>query len=184
MGIDHSPTPASLATTATAPCAAFSDAAFTPPTAVEGRITLMTKTVAYHWHLRKIMNEHAMFATTERCRCWPTGRGDDLDPGLPDRGRRAGAVEHAAARRACDIFDVTPNDPIEPYARHQRRRGRKTGTTGTSTPSKPSRNRPDPCGHQVCWGLTGCMASTIVHGECFRRGRVRNLRWNHALNRG
>lgn len=28
------------------------------------------------------------------------------------------------------------------------------------------------------------MASTIVHGECFRCGRVRNLRWNHALNRG
>ena len=25
----------------------------------------MTKTVAYHWHLRKIMNEHGMNATTE-----------------------------------------------------------------------------------------------------------------------
>ena len=25
----------------------------------------MTKTVAYHWHLRKIMNEHDMNATTD-----------------------------------------------------------------------------------------------------------------------
>ena len=65
----------------------------------------------------------------------------------------------------CDIFDVTPNDLIEPYVATSSRRRRKTGTTGTSTPSKPSRNRPDPCGHQTRWGLTGCMASTIVHGS-------------------
>ena len=34
----------------------------------------MTKTVAYHWHLRKLMNEHGMHATT------------DLVPLLADRG--------------------------------------------------------------------------------------------------
>lgn len=28
------------------------------------------------------------------------------------------------------------------------------------------------------------MASTIVHGTCFRCRRVKTLRWNHALNRG
>lgn len=28
------------------------------------------------------------------------------------------------------------------------------------------------------------MASTIVHGTCFRCGRVKTLRWNHALNQG
>ncbi|GAA4429259.1 hypothetical protein GCM10023169_31360 [Georgenia halophila] len=28
------------------------------------------------------------------------------------------------------------------------------------------------------------MASTIVHGACFRCGRVKNLRWNHSLDRG
>ena len=25
----------------------------------------MTKTVAYHWHLRKVMNEHGMQSTTD-----------------------------------------------------------------------------------------------------------------------
>ena len=34
----------------------------------------MTKTVAYHWHLRKVMNEHGMQSTT------------DLVPLLADRG--------------------------------------------------------------------------------------------------
>ncbi|HOC14201.1 MAG TPA: hypothetical protein PKJ61_10040 [Propionicimonas sp.] len=28
------------------------------------------------------------------------------------------------------------------------------------------------------------MANTIVRGDCFRCGRVKNLRWNHALDRG
>ena len=28
------------------------------------------------------------------------------------------------------------------------------------------------------------MASTIVRGPCFRCGRVKNLRWNHTLDRG
>ena len=103
----------------------------------------MTKTVAYHWHLRKIMNEHAMFATTE------------LVPLLADRGVVmtstqvyrivVGEPERLNMRllaALCDIFDVTPTDLIEPYVATRSRRGRKTGTTGTSTPSKPSRNRP------------------------------------------
>lgn len=34
----------------------------------------MTKTVAYHWHVRKLMNEHGMQSTT------------DLVPLLADRG--------------------------------------------------------------------------------------------------
>ena len=83
----------------------------------------MTKTVAYHWHLRKIMNEHGMNATTE------------LVPLLADRGVVmtstqvyrivVGEPERLNMRllaALCDIF--------------------KTGTTGTSTQSKPSRNRP------------------------------------------
>ena len=103
----------------------------------------MTKTVAYHWHLRKVMNEHGMNATTE------------LVPLLADRGVVmtstqvyrivTGEPERLNMRllaALCDILDVTPNDLIEPYVATSSRRGRKTGTTGTSTPSKPSRNRP------------------------------------------
>ena len=103
----------------------------------------MTKTVAYHWHLRKIMNEHGMNATTE------------LVPLLADRGVVmtstqvyrivVGEPERLNMRllaALCDILDVTPNDLIEPYVAASSRRGRKTGTIGASTSSKPSRNRP------------------------------------------
>ena len=73
----------------------------------------MTKTVAYHWHLRKIMNEHAMFATTE------------LVPLLADRGVVmtstqvyrivTGEPERLNMRllaALCDIFDVTPTELV------------------------------------------------------------------------
>ena len=75
----------------------------------------MTKTVAYHWHLRKIMNEHGMNATTE------------LVPLLADRGVVmtstqvyrivTGEPERLNMRllaALCDILDVTPNDLIAP----------------------------------------------------------------------
>ena len=104
----------------------------------------MTKTVAYHWHLRKIMNEHAMFATTE------------LVPLLADRGVVmtstqvyrivTGEPERLNMRllaALCDILDVTPNDLIEPYVATSSRRGRKTGTTGKAKPpTSGSKNRP------------------------------------------
>ena len=102
----------------------------------------MTKTVAYHWHLRKVMNEHGMQSTT------------DLVPLLADRGVVmtstqvyrivVGEPERLNMRMLaalCDIFDVTPNDLIEPYVATNSRRGHKTGTTG-ATPPKPSKNRP------------------------------------------
>ncbi len=116
----------------------------------------MTKTVAYHWHLRKIMNEHGMNATTE------------LVPLLADRGVVmtstqvyrivTGEPERLNMRllaALCDILDVTPNDLIEPYVATSSRRGRKTGTTGTSTQSKPSRNRPTRAVIKPAGGLTG-----------------------------
>ena len=103
----------------------------------------MTKTVAYHWHLRKIMNEHSMNATTE------------LVPLLADRGvvmtstqvyrivvGQPERLNMAFLSALCDIFGVGPNDLIEPYVVASSRRGRKTGTTGTSPASKPSKNRP------------------------------------------
>lgn len=104
----------------------------------------MTKTIAYHWHLRKIMGEHGMFATT------------DLMPLLADRGVVMNAsqvyrivtgtperMNMQLLAALCDIFGCTPSDLIEPYVAASSRRGRKTGTTGTPTTSRPaSRNRP------------------------------------------
>ncbi len=48
----------------------------------------MTKTVAYHWHLRKVMNEHGMYATTDLVPLL-ADRGVVMTstPGLPDRHR-------------------------------------------------------------------------------------------------
>ncbi len=104
----------------------------------------MTKTVAYHWHLRKVMNEHGMQATT------------DLMPLLADRGvvmtstqvyrivtGHPERLNMQFLAALCDIFGCSPADLIEPYVATTSRRARKTGTTGASTPPKPaSKNRP------------------------------------------
>ena len=104
----------------------------------------MTKTVAYHWHLRKIMNEHGMNATTE------------LVPLLADRGvvmtstqvyrivvGQPERLNMAFLAALCDIFGCTPSDLIKPYVASASQRGRRTGTTGKATPPKSgSKNRP------------------------------------------
>ena len=104
----------------------------------------MTKTVAYHWHLRKVMGEHGMFATT------------DLVPLLADRGvvmntSQVYRIVSGTPERMnmqllaalCDIFGCTPSDLIEPYIESASRRGRKTGTTGKAKPpTSGSKNRP------------------------------------------
>src|SRR5699024_3419327 len=108
-----------------------------------GRIT-MTKTVAYHWHLRKVMNEHGMQSTT------------DLVPLLADRGvvmtstqvyrivtGQPERLNMAFLSALCDIFGCTPADLIEPYAASSSQRGRKTGTAGAAKPpTSGSKNRP------------------------------------------
>ncbi len=78
--------------------------------------TPTTKTVAYRWHLRKVMSEHGLHNTT------------DLVPLLADRGVVmtstqvyrivTGEPERLNMRllaALCDIFGCTPNDLIEPY---------------------------------------------------------------------
>ena len=104
----------------------------------------MTKTVAYHWHLRKVMNEHGMQSTT------------DLVPLLADRGvvmtstqvyrivvGQPKRLNMAFLAALCDIFGCTPSDLIEPYVASASQRGRRTGTTGKATPPKSgSKNRP------------------------------------------
>ena len=104
----------------------------------------MTKTVAYHWHVRKVMNEHGMQSTTdlvpllaERGVVMTSTQVYRIVTGQPERLN----MQFLAA--LCDIFDVTPNDLIEPYVATSSRRGRKTGTTGVATPPKTgSKNRP------------------------------------------
>lgn len=104
----------------------------------------MTKTVAYHWRLRKLMAENGMHATTE------------LVPLLADRGVVMTATQvyrvvtgvperlnMQLLAAICDIFDATPNDLIEPYVVATSRRERKTGTPGSVSGNRPaSKTRP------------------------------------------
>jgi DNA-binding Xre family transcriptional regulator len=72
--------------------------------------------VGYHWHLRRVMAEHGMFATSDR------------QPLLAQRGvvlsreqvyRLAAKVPQRLSLHTlaalCDIFDCGPGDLIEPY---------------------------------------------------------------------
>lgn len=110
----------------------------------------MTKTVAYRWHLRKVMNEHGLQSTTdlvpllaERGVVMTSTQVYRIVTGLPER------LNMQILAALCDIFGCTPNDLIEPYVATTSRRGRKTGTTGSTgsagggtSPPPRSRNRP------------------------------------------
>lgn len=107
--------------------------------------TPTTKTVAYRWHLRKVMSDHGLHNTT------------DLVPLLADRGVVmtstqvyrivTGEPERLNMRllaALCDIFGCTPNDLIEPYVVATSKRGRKAaGAAAPATGTGPvSKNRP------------------------------------------
>ncbi len=93
----------------------------------------MTKTVDYRWHLRRVMGEHGMHATS------------DLVPHLADRGvvmtptQVYRIVTSPPARlnmqllsALCDIFGCGPQDLIEPYVVSKSSRARKAaGETAT-----------------------------------------------------
>lgn len=92
----------------------------------------MSRQVGYHWHLRRLMAERGMFATT------------DLIPLLSDRGLSLSReqvyrlvvkvperLNLTALAALCDILDCTPTDLIEPYA------GRPATATGTAVGSTP-----------------------------------------------
>lgn len=98
----------------------------------------MTKTVAYHWHLRKMMTDHDIHSTTK------------LVPLLADRGvvmtstqvyrivtGEPERLNMQLLAALCDIFDCTPNDLIEPYVVTASTRGRKAASGGVKTPGKP-----------------------------------------------
>ncbi|MFT3872263.1 MAG: helix-turn-helix transcriptional regulator [Nocardioides sp.] len=104
----------------------------------------MTKTVAYHWHLRKVMTDNDIHSTTK------------LVPLLADRGvvmtstqvyrivtGEPERLNMQLLAALCDIFDCTPNDLIEPYVVTASTRGRKAASGDAKTPAKSGgRGRP------------------------------------------
>lgn len=89
--------------------------------------------LGYAWHLRKLMAEQGMFATT------------DLRPLLAQRGIElseaqiyrmvTGTPERLSLRTLmalCDVLAVTPNDLIEPVA--ETAASKATGTSGGKAP--------------------------------------------------
>jgi len=106
--------------------------------------------VGYHWHLRRLMAERDMFATT------------DLRPLLAERGvvlsreqvyrlvtgipQRLSLTTLAAL---CDILACTPNELVEPYRKSgggSRRAGGAPGGGPAEPPPRPRRARIVPGG--------------------------------------
>lgn len=97
----------------------------------------MTRQVGYHWHLRRLMAERGMFATT------------DLVPLLAQRGVRLSReqVYRLVVRvperlnlmvlaALCDILDCSPADLVEAHAG-----GPATAPGASPDPSPPARPR-------------------------------------------
>lgn len=103
----------------------------------------MTRQVGYHWHLRRLMAERGMFATT------------DLVPLLAERGvalsreqvyrlvvRVPERLNLTALAALCDILGCSPADLVEVHA------GRSASAKGRSAaaapPTRPRRARVAP----------------------------------------
>lgn len=103
----------------------------------------MKRQVGYHWHLRRLMAERGVFATT------------DLIPLLADRGvslsreqvyRLVAKVPQrlnlTALAALCDILDCTPAELIEPYVGGLTTA--KGSSLGATPPARPRRARVTP----------------------------------------
>ncbi len=103
----------------------------------------MTRQVGYHWHLRRLMAEHGMFATT------------DLVPLLAERGvslsreqvyrlvvRVPERLNLTALAALCDILDCSPAELVEPYAGQPP--ATKGASAGSAPPARPRRARVTP----------------------------------------
>jgi DNA-binding Xre family transcriptional regulator len=104
----------------------------------------MIKTqVGYHWHLRRLMAERGMFATT------------DLIPLLADRGvslsreqvyrlvvKVPERLNLTALSALCDILACSPAELIEPYAGGPATA--KGSSVGSAPPARPRRARVTP----------------------------------------
>jgi DNA-binding Xre family transcriptional regulator len=97
----------------------------------------VTIKVGYHWHLRRLMAEAGMFATS------------DLVPLLAERGVRLSReqvyrlVAHVPERLSlatlaalCDILGCGPSDLVEPYREQRRRTPRRTETGDIPRPTR------------------------------------------------
>jgi DNA-binding Xre family transcriptional regulator len=100
----------------------------------------VTARVGYRWHLRRVMAEHGMFATT------------DLVPHLAERGVRlsreqvyrlvAGTPQRlslATLAALCDILGCAPGDLVEPYCAARTPPSRRANPT--DPPPAPRRAR-------------------------------------------
>jgi DNA-binding Xre family transcriptional regulator len=104
----------------------------------------MTKRqVGYHWHLRRLMAERGMFATT------------DLVPLLAERGvnlsreqvyrlvvRVPERLNLTALAALCDILDCSPAELVEAYAGGPATA--KATSVGSAPPARPRRARVAP----------------------------------------
>ena len=103
----------------------------------------MTRQVGYHWHLRRLMAENGMFATT------------DLVPLLAERGvslsreqvyrlvtRVPERLNLTTLAALCDILDCSPAELVEPYA--GQRLVAKGASAGSAPPARPRRARVTP----------------------------------------
>jgi DNA-binding Xre family transcriptional regulator len=103
----------------------------------------MKRQVGYHWHLRRLMAERGMFATT------------DLVPLLAERGvnlsreqvyrlvvRVPERLNLAALAALCDILDCSPAELVEAYA--GRPEPTPVSSAGSARPARPRRARVAP----------------------------------------
>lgn len=103
----------------------------------------MKRQAGYHWHLRRLMAERGMFATT------------DLIPLLADRGvslsreqvyrlvvKVPERLNLTALAALCDILHCTPADLIEPYAGGPA--PAKGSAAAAAPPARPRRARVSP----------------------------------------
>lgn len=103
----------------------------------------MKRQVGYHWHLRRLMAERGMFATT------------DLIPLLADRGvslsreqvyrlvvKVPERLNLTALAALCDILNCTPADLIEPHAEAPAKA--RSSAAGSAPPARPRRARLTP----------------------------------------
>lgn len=103
----------------------------------------MKRQVGYHWHLRRLMAERGMFATT------------DLIPLLADRGvslsreqvyrlvvKVPERLNLTALAALCDILGCTPTDLIEPHAEAPAKA--RSSAVGSAPPARPRRARLTP----------------------------------------
>ncbi|MDN5931065.1 MAG: helix-turn-helix transcriptional regulator [Pseudonocardia sp.] len=103
----------------------------------------MNRQVGYHWHLRRLMAERGMFATT------------DLVPLLAERGvnlsreqvyrlvvRVPQRLNLTALAALCDILDCSPADLVEAHAGGPA--AAPGSSAGSAPPARPRRARVAP----------------------------------------